>query len=142
MENERDHRVRSELCAHCPTDSLPFCAPRGTDNKCVLWIFYKGTAAATRLIVFFLEALQVRIKATMARKRLRQVKANLTVLSIQPGGEFRDQTVIPSPGLVTMPSRLPFLEEFQRSVCWDNSHHHTSLCREQLLQESMVVNGT
>ena len=32
----------------------------------------------------------VRIKATMARKRLRQVKADLTVLSIQPGGELRD----------------------------------------------------
>ena len=47
------------------------------------------------------------LKATMARKRLRKVKADLTVLSIQPGGELRDWTVCPSPGLVSMPSRLP-----------------------------------
>ena len=78
------------LCAHCPTDSLPFRAQPGTDKERVLCIFHKGSAVATRLIVSFLEALQVRIKATMARKRLRQVKANLTVLSIQPGGELRD----------------------------------------------------
>ena len=44
----------------------------------------------------------------MAWKRLRQVKADLTVLSIQTGGEFRDQTVCPAPGLVTMRSRLHF----------------------------------
>ena len=36
------------------------------------------------------EALQVHIKATMVRKRLRQVKADLAVLSIQPAGELRD----------------------------------------------------
>ena len=111
LEHERDHRVRSELCAHCPTDSLPFGAPPGTDKECVLCIFHKGSAVATRIIVSFLEALQVRIKATMARKRLRQVKADLTVLSIQPSVELRDHTVCPSPRLVTMPSRLPFLDE-------------------------------
>ena len=58
----------------------------GADKECVLCIFHKGTAVAARLIVSFLEALQVHIKATMARKRLRQVKADLTVLSIEPGG--------------------------------------------------------
>ena len=75
-----------------------------------------GSTVATRLIVSFLEALQVRIKATIVRKRLRQVKADLTVLSIQPGGELRDQTVCPSPGLVIMLSRLPFLDESAPSI--------------------------
>ena len=89
---------------------------REKDKKCVLCIFHQGSAVATRLIVSFLEALQLRIKATMARKRLRQVKADLTVLSIQPGGELRDQAVFPSPGLVTMPSRLPFHDESAPSV--------------------------
>ena len=55
----------------------------------------------------------------MARKVLRQVKADLTVLSIQPGGELRDQTVCPSPGLVTMRSRLPFLDESAPSILAD-----------------------
>ena len=87
-----------------PGRQHPFRAPPGTDKECVLCIFHKGSAVATRLIVSFLEALQVCIKANMARKRLRQVKADLTVLSIQPGGELRDQTVCPPPGLVTMPS--------------------------------------
>ena len=82
----------------------------------MLCIVHKGTAVATRLIVRFLDALQVRIKATMARKRFRQVKADLTVLSIQPGGELRDQTACPSPGLVTMSSRLPFLDESAPSI--------------------------
>ena len=108
-----------ELCTHCPTHSLPFRAPPGTDRECVLCIFHKGTAVAARLIVSILEALQVRIKATMAQKRLSQVKADLTVLSIQPGGELRDQTVCPSPGLVTMPSHLPFLDETAPSILVD-----------------------
>ena len=73
----------------------------------------------TRLIVSFLKALQVRIKATMAGKHLRQVKADLTVLSIQPGGELLGQTVCPSPGLVTMSSRLPFLDESAPSILED-----------------------
>ena len=107
------------MCAHCPTDSLPFGAPPGTDKECVLCIFHKGTAVAARIFVSFIEALQVRIKATMTRKRLRQVKADLTVLSIQSGGELRDQTVYPSPGLVTMLSRLPFLDESAPSILAD-----------------------
>ena len=88
LEHEGDHRVRGELCAHCPTDSLPCHAPPGIDKECVLCIVHKGSAVATRLIVSFLEALQVRIKATMAQKRLRQVKADLAVLSIQPSEIF------------------------------------------------------
>ena len=90
LEHERDKYVRNELCAHCPTDSLPCDALPGTDKECVLCIVRKGSLVVTRLIVSFLEALQVRIKATMAQKRLRQVKAHLTVLSIQPGVELRD----------------------------------------------------
>ena len=68
LEHEGDYRVRSELCAHCPTDSLPGHASPGAHKKCVLCIVHKGSAVATRLIVSFFEALQVRIKATMARK--------------------------------------------------------------------------
>ena len=52
----------------------------------------------------------------MARKRLRQIKVYLTLLSIQPGRELRDQTVCLSPGLVTMPSRLPFIDESAPSI--------------------------
>ena len=55
----------------------------------------------------------------MARKRLRQVKADLTVLSIHPGGELRELTVCPSPGLVNMLSRLPFLDESALSILTD-----------------------
>ena len=55
----------------------------------------------------------------MSRKRLRQVKADLTVFSIQSGGELRDQTVCPSPGFVTMPSRLSFLDESAPSILAD-----------------------
>ena len=81
-------RPLCELCAHYLTDSLPFRDPPGTDKECVLCISQKGAAVATRLIDSFLEALQVRIKATMTRKRLPQVKADLAMLSIQPSGEF------------------------------------------------------
>ena len=42
----------------------------------------------------------------------RLVKPDFIVLSIQPGGELRDQTVSPSPGLLNMPSRLLSLDEF------------------------------
>ena len=90
LEHERDHGDRSELSAHCPNDRIPCHAPPGAGKESVLCIFHKGSAVATRLIVSFLEALQVRIKATMARKRLRQIKADLTVLSIQTDGELRD----------------------------------------------------
>ena len=76
LEHQGDHRVRGELCAHCPIDSLPCLAPPGTDKECVLCIFHKGSAVATRLVVYFLEAFQVRIKATISRKRLRQVKVD------------------------------------------------------------------
>ena len=61
LEHARDHRVRSEFCADCSIESFPFRAPPGTDKECVLWIFHKGSAVATRLIVSFLEAFQVRI---------------------------------------------------------------------------------
>ena len=70
--------------------SLKLSTKTPVDKECMLCIVHKGPAVATRLIVSFLEALQVRIKATMARKRLRQVKADLSVLSIQAGVELRD----------------------------------------------------
>ena len=82
LEHEGDHRVRSELCAHCLTDTLLRHATPGTNKECVLCIVHKGSAVVARLIVSFPGALQVRIKATMARKRLHQVKADLAVLSI------------------------------------------------------------
>ena len=120
LEHERDHHVRGELCARFPTDSL-FChIPPGTEKECVLCIVHKGSAVATRLVVTSLEALQVRIEATIARKRLRKVRADLTVLSIQPGGKLRDKTVCQSPGLFTMPSRLLFLDESPPSIFADD----------------------
>ena len=47
------------------------------------------------------------------------VKANFSVLSVQPDGELRDWTVSPSPGLLTMPSCLPSLDESVRSIFAD-----------------------
>ena len=38
------------------------------------------------------------------------------MLSVQPGGELRDQVVGPSPGLFTMPSHLLFLDESAPSI--------------------------
>ena len=80
------------MCDHCLADSLPWVGRvrPGTEKDCVLCIFHREITVATRFLVSFLEALQVRIKTTMSRKHLRQVKADLTVLSIQPGGELRD----------------------------------------------------
>ena len=99
----RETIVSGVSCAPTARPTASLLAPYLAQTKSVLCIFHMGTAVTTRLIVSFLEALQVRIKATMARKRLRQVKADLTVLFIQPGGELRDQTMCQSPGLVTMP---------------------------------------
>ena len=50
---------------------------------------------------------------------MRQVKANFPVLSVQLGGELPNQEVSPSPGLLTMPSRLPFLDESASSILAD-----------------------
>ena len=55
----------------------------------------------------------------MALERLRQVTANFPVLSVQPGGELQDQAVGPSPCLLTMPCRLPFLDESAPSILVD-----------------------
>ena len=41
------------------------------------------------------------------------------MLSVRPGGELRDQAVCPSPGLLTMPSNLPFLDESVPSILAD-----------------------
>ena len=117
LEHQRNHRVKSEFSTHRPTNDLPCWAPAGTD--CFFCIIHRGTAVATRLIVSFLKVLQVRIKAAMSRKRLRQVEADFTLLSIQPGSELREQTVSPSHGLLTMPSRLPSLEVFMSSSLTD-----------------------
>ena len=56
----------------------------------MLRILHKETVVATRLSLSLLEALQVRVEADMARKRLRQVKADFTLLSIQPDGKLQD----------------------------------------------------
>ena len=50
---------------------------------------------------------------------MRQIKADFSVLSVQPGGELRDQAVGPPPGLLTMPSHLPFLDESVPSILAD-----------------------
>ena len=85
LEHERDHR--------CPPTSRPTASLSTShlaQKKSVLCIVHKGSAVAARFVISFLEALQVRIVAAMAWKRLRQAKAGLTVLSIRPGGELRD----------------------------------------------------
>ena len=65
----------------------------------------------------------------MALERLRQMKAEFPVLSVQPGGELRDQTVGPSPSLLTMPPHLPFLDESAPSILADGL-----LCASYFLQ--------
>ena len=56
----------------------------------------------------------------MVWERLRQIEADFSVFSVQPGGELRDQAVGPSPGLLTMPSDLPFLNESVPSIFADS----------------------
>ena len=56
-------------------------------------------STAYYLLVSLLEAPQVRVKTAMACERLQQIKADFSMLSVQPGGELRDQAVGPSPGL-------------------------------------------
>ena len=88
-------------------------------------------AVATRLLVSLLKAPQVRVETAMAPERLRQIKADFPVLSIQPGGELRDQAVGPSPCLLTVPSQLPLLYESASSILADGL-----LCASDFLQVS------
>ena len=90
---------------------------------------YREIAVATRLLVSLLKAPQVHVETAMARERLRQIKADFPVLSIQPGGELRDQAVGPSPCLLTMPSQLPLLDESAPSILADGL-----LCASDFLQ--------
>ena len=89
------------------------------DEECVLCIIHRGIAVITHLLVSLLKALQVRVKTAMALERWRQIEAHFSVFSVQPGGELRDQAVGPSPGLLTMPSHLPFLNETLPSILAD-----------------------
>ena len=50
---------------------------------------------------------------------MRQIKADFSVLSVQPGGELRDEAVGQSPDLLIMPSHLPFLDESVPSILAD-----------------------
>ena len=68
----------------------------------------------------------------MACERLRQIKADCPMLSVQPGGELQDQVVGPSPGLLTMPSHLPFLNKTAPSILADGLH-----CMSDFLQVSI-----
>ena len=54
------------------------------------------------------------------------------MLSVQPGGELRDQVVGPSPGLLKVPSHLPLLDESAPSV-----HVDGLLCLSDILQVSL-----
>ena len=51
------------------------------------------------------------------------------MLYVQPGGKLRDQAVGPSPGLLTIPSHLPFLDETAPSILVDGL-----LCASDFLQ--------
>ena len=109
--------VRSALNAR-PT--APLGTPQPSAGKeCMLRIVHRLTAVAIRLIVSLLKVLQVRVAAAMARMRLNQVKADFTVLSMQPGGRLGDYVMCPSTGFLTMPSRLPSLDEFVSSFLTD-----------------------
>ena len=65
----------------------------------------------------------------MAWERLRQIKADFPVPSVQPGGKLRNQAVGPSTGLLTMPSHLRFLDESVPSILADGL-----LCARVFLQ--------
>ena len=87
----RETIVSGVSCAPTAQPTASLATPHLAQTKSVCFALSTRTVAVTiRLAVSFLEALQIRIKTTMARKRLRWVKADLTVLSIQPGGELRD----------------------------------------------------
>ena len=90
LEHQRDHRVRSELGTHYLTEELPCHATFCADEYCVLCIIHREIALATHLLVSLLKAPQVRVKTSIAWERLRQIKADFPVLSVQPGSELRD----------------------------------------------------
>ena len=104
------------LGSHCLTEGLPCHAPLGAVGDCGLCIIHREIAVATHLLVSLLKAPQARVKTAIAEKRLRQIKADFPVLSVQPDGELRDEAVGPSPGLLTMPSNLPFLVKSVPSI--------------------------
>ena len=131
LEHERDHRVRSKLGTHRLTEDLPSHTPFFADEECVLRVIHREIAVATRLLVSLLKATQVRVETAMARERLRQIKADFPVLSVQPGGELRDQAVGLSPCLPTMPSHLPLLDESALFILADGL-----LCASDFLQVS------
>ena len=95
----------------------------------MLCVIHREIAVATRLLVSLAKTPQVRVETAMARERLRQIKADFPVLSIQPGVEHRDQAVGPSPFLLTMPSHLPLLDESAPSILADGL-----LCVSDFLQ--------
>ena len=120
---------KSKLGTHRLTEDLPSHTPFCPDKECVLCVIHQEIAVATRLLVSLLKAPQVRVETAMARERLRQIKADFPVLSIQPGGELRDQAVGLSPCLLTMPSHLPLLDESAPSILADGL-----LCASDFLQ--------
>ena len=93
LRHERDHRDRSKPGTHCLTESLPCHTPFCADEECVLCSIHREIAVATRHLVSLLKEPQVRVKTAIARERLRQIKSDFPVLSVQPGGELRDQVV-------------------------------------------------
>ena len=128
LEHQRGHRVRSELGTYCLTYGLSCHAPLCAHKECVLYIIHREIAVATQHLVSLLKAPEVRVKTAMAWNRLRQIKSDFPVLSVQPGGELRDQALGPSPGLLTMPFHQPFLDESAPSILADG------LCASDFLQ--------
>ena len=96
-----------------PDRQPPFLRPTWHRQRLCALHFPQGIRSSNTTHRLFFEVLQVRIKATMARKRLRQVKADLTVISIQPGGELWDQTMCPSPRW----SSYHLVYHFSTSLC-------------------------
>ena len=119
MEHQRDRRVRRELSTYCLTDGLPCLALHCAYEECVLPIIHRVIAVATHLLVSLLIAPQIRLKIAVAWERLPQIKADFPVLPVQPGVELQNQVVGPCSGLLTMPSRLPLLNESAPSILAD-----------------------
>ena len=77
------------LGTHCLTEGLSYHTSFCADEERVLRGIHREIAVAKHL-VSLPEAPQVRVKTAMAWERLRQLKADFHVLSVQPGGELRD----------------------------------------------------
>ena len=145
LEHEGDHCVRSELGTHCLTEGLPCHTPFCANEECVLCIIHREIAVATHLFVSLIKAPHVRVKTAMAWERLRQIKADFPVLSVQPGGELRDQARAISFGSVQVSSlrswKVSCLSSANKSIGGMFARTNTALV-ETVLYAETTLNAT